>query len=41
MKQALLRKVIEYRQMDERIHKEGYLDFDEYIRQGEPSHHEI
>jgi fido (protein-threonine AMPylation protein) len=26
--------------MDERIHKEGYLDFDEYIRQGEPSQKE-
>ena len=26
--------------MDERTHKEGYLDFDEYIRQGEPSQKE-
>ena len=26
--------------MDERIHKEGYLDFDEYIHQGEPSQKE-
>ena len=26
--------------MDERIHKEGYLDFDEYIRQGEPGQKE-
>jgi fido (protein-threonine AMPylation protein) len=26
--------------MDERIHQEGYLDFDEYIRQGEPSQKE-
>ena len=26
--------------MDEKIHKEGYLDFDEYIRQGAPSQRE-